>query len=192
MPRAVGDRSPKGPHVIGLDLSKNAPAAVAVPATFAAGDGALAWGTVRKWKLEAQDDTLVWRERNVREGLRSFLVSLEREGCKIQGVYAEDYAHTQMARRGGWMLCEVGGVVRVMLAEVFGQTMRMVVAASARKLLLGKVPREKTSGMPVKEYVFRRLRQMRSGFTDFDHADAFVVANYGLHDLGLPCLASEE
>lgn len=55
--------------------------------------------------------------------------------------------------------------------------------ASARKLFLGRVP------TGAKKMINDVLAAQTDVLTDGDQRDAFVVANYGLSELGAPCLA---
>jgi len=55
---------------------------------------------------------------------------------------------------------------------------------TARKLLLGKVPRS-----DVKVAVFEALRAAGASFDTLDEADAFCAANLGLADAGSYCFA---
>jgi hypothetical protein len=56
--------------------------------------------------------------------------------------------------------------------------------SSSRKLLLGKCPAENP-----KQHVAEALRARGADFADDDaKTDAFTVANWGLNELGIPCL----
>ncbi len=55
--------------------------------------------------------------------------------------------------------------------------------ASARKLFLGRCPQG------AKKMVDEVLKAQTDVLTDGDQRDAFVVANWGLSELGAPCLA---
>lgn len=79
-------------------------------------------------------------------------------------------------------LAELGGVVKDRLADI-GLYVDPVAETTARKLLLGEAPPGR------KQMVFSLLQQMGGRFEDTDQADAFTIANYGLSELGAPCIA---
>jgi Holliday junction resolvasome RuvABC endonuclease subunit len=79
-------------------------------------------------------------------------------------------------------LAELGGVFKDRLAEI-GLHPEPVSNTTARKLLLGKLPPSDR-----KAVVVEMLRLLGAGFDDPDQADAFAVANYGLSELGAPCI----
>jgi len=82
-------------------------------------------------------------------------------------------------------LAELGGVVRDNIMARTGIAAQTAPQSTARKLLLGRLPSHHR-----KEHVVEALRVAGAGFADADQADAFVAANYGLSELGAPCLAA--
>lgn len=54
---------------------------------------------------------------------------------------------------------------------------------TVRKFLLGRLPKEDR-----KVWVSRMLWEAKAPFEDEDQCDAFAVANWGLSELGAPCL----
>jgi hypothetical protein len=74
-------------------------------------------------------------------------------------------------------IAEVAGVVRLELVRA-GIEIRTVPASSARKLLLGKVPRSDQ-----KAAVYATLRSAGAPIETYDEGDALACANYGLCEL---------
>jgi hypothetical protein len=75
-------------------------------------------------------------------------------------------------------LGEVGGVVRLELVRA-GIELRTANMGTARKLLLGKVPRS-----DAKMAVYAALRAAGARFETADEAHAMAAANLGLSELG--------
>ena len=100
----------------------------------------------------------------------------------VTNVFVEGYAFgSQNAREA---LAELGGVVKHDLYTMH-LLVTPIVAASARKTLLGKVPSKKTSGIAVKDYVNEKLARMGAKFDTMDEGDAYIIANAGRAALGL-------
>jgi|SRR5882672_709621 len=170
--------------IVGFDLSLTAPAACFIPQGWELGD----WLTLRFETYVGGDDALVktgvdalaWQYRRlikISGWARNFV--LEK---RAQHTFVEGYAfskHSSSVTR----LAELGGVCRVELFT-YGRTLRPVVASSARKLILGKLPRE-----DVKRVTHQAIWDHGAPFADGDQVDAFVVANAGLSELGLPFLS---
>jgi hypothetical protein len=108
--------------------------------------------------------------------------TLRRFGVENGSAFVEDYSFA--APYGAHQLGEIGGVVRLG-AHRIGCTLRPVNHASARKVLLGV-----GTGKGIKEATHSALE--RAGYGEMlrtgDELDAFVVANFGLSELGLPAL----
>ena len=142
---------PKGarsltPQVIGFDLSLTAPAAVALPIDWRPGD----WKRVQSWLLKPKapkgDDVRGQIERYMIIATWACDVVAQatgipgapghyRAGCAIE-AYAFSRNNAQASK-----LMELGGVVRVGLFTACGIVPETVATSSARKLLLGKVPK---------------------------------------------------
>lgn len=205
--RSVGGA--KEVPVIGLDLSLKRPAAVCIPAGWKIGD----WDELDWWagdEVPGVDDhgddvgrckRLIW----ISDQVLNFVINRN----VSHHVFAEDYAFSQSgptARK----LAENAGVTRVELYR-YGRVMRTVVAASARKLLLGKCPQQDQklivqaalyrAGAPVSEKIVRKyVPEYRApkigghprpgrGLWGEDECDAFVVANWGRSEIGLTGLS---
>jgi Holliday junction resolvasome RuvABC endonuclease subunit len=77
-------------------------------------------------------------------------------------------------------LGEIGGVVKHQLTTQRGLVPTPVVASSARKVLMGTVPRQ---GAKDATRAYLKKIGMPASWTD-DEADAFVIANYAASSLG--------
>lgn len=158
--------------IVGLDLSTRAAAAVAVPQDW---DGR--WNCVRTLvvggalRRDATDAERARRSESIASRLVAF-ATLQR----ATSVWIEGYAFNQAT--AAHTLAEVGGVVRLELVRA-GFEIRTANMSTARKLLLGKVPR---SG--AKDAVVATLRAAGATFETADEADAYCCANLGLSELG--------
>ena len=158
----------------GLDPSLTAMAAVAVP---------LDWGG--QWKHVFCESWGYSLERGASEHER--IVRVERLALGVVGwllahgvksVFIESYGYAQADTAHS--LGELGGVLRLFLYEN-GIDVRVANMGSARKLLLGKVPRK---GKEAKQAVWNTLYAAGARcFTRLDETDAFVCANYGMSQL---------
>ena len=167
--------------LLGLDLSVTAAAAVAVPLDYE-GDFARVASVVIGEKLR-RDATDVERARRT-ETIAARLVRFALENrCSI--AYVESYAFGQ--RTAAHTLGEVGGVVRLELVRA-GLDVRTANIGSARKLLLGRVPRQ-----DAKIAVAEALRAAGAPLDwSLDVTDAMACANLGLSMLGGYCFAQGE
>jgi hypothetical protein len=158
--------------LLGIDLGTRACAAVACPTDW---DGQ--WSRVRSIVVGEplrRNATDTERARRT-ETIAARLVAFAREtGASLALV--ESYAYG--LRTAAHTLGELGGVVRLELVRA-GLDVRTVNMGSARKLLLGKVPR-----IGAKLAVFDALRAAGAPFICLDTADAFAAANLVLSDCG--------
>lgn len=163
--------------ILGLDLSTRCAAAVAVP---------LGWN-LEFWKVR----TLVVGEplgrsatdaerarRNAEIAMQIVAFTLD-YGCSV--AWFESYAFAARTAHAH-SLGEVGGVVRHELVRA-GVEIRTANVSTARKLLLGKIPRGKGAA---KNAVAEALRAAGASFRTLDESDAFCCANFGLAEAGLP------
>ncbi len=165
--------------LLGLDLSATAAAAVAVPLAW---DGQ--WSRVASLVAGEQlhrDSTDAERARRT-ETIASRIVAFAR-AQRATVAWIESYGFNQ--RTAAHTIGEVGGVVRLELVRA-GVEIRTAPMSTARKLLLGKLPRS-----DIKVAIFSALRSAGARFDSCDEADAFVCANYGLAELGGYCFAQE-
>lgn len=166
--------------LVGLDLSVTAAAAVSVPLNW---DGR--WSRVQsivvgeKLHRNATDEERARRT----ETIASRLVAFARHAGATQ-AWIEGYAFNQ--RSAAHTLAELGGVVRLELVRA-GIELHTANMSTARKLLLGKLPRS-----DVKVHVFNALRAAGAPFETCDEADAMAAANLGLSERGGYCYAMSE
>lgn len=172
--------SPADPVVLGLDLSLTSTGAVVLPADWSGEWDVPSMHFGRSVKNSAQEAQRIRR-----------LVRISGEVCdfakkhEVTHAFVEGYAFNQRgahARSGA----ELGGVVKVMIGAWGFTPIETVVASQARKLLCGKVPRK-----DAKAFVHAKMREWGAKFSNGDEADAFVIANYGRHTLGLSAMANE-
>jgi len=165
--------------VLGLDLSVRAAAAVACPTDW---DGD--WRRVSSLVVGEplrRDATDVERARRT-ETIAARLVAFARStGATL--AFVEGYAFNQAT--AAHTLAELGGVVRLELVRA-GLDVRTANMSTARKLLLGRVPR---SG--AKDAVVATLQAAGARFETADESDAFCALNFGLAELGGYCFAME-
>lgn len=170
--------------VVGFDLSLKAPAACFIPAGWELGD----WNRLTSTTYVGHDDALVrttadglrWQYRRlakISEWARAFVLT-----HRAAHTFVENYAFSKSSS-SVTRLAELGGVARVELLT-YGRTLIPIVASSARKLILGKVPREDQ-----KVVTQQALWDHGAEFANGDECDAFVVANAGLSEIGLPFLS---
>jgi Holliday junction resolvasome RuvABC endonuclease subunit len=163
--------------LVGLDLSLRQSAAVALPLDWTPGD----WSAVRSMLVgralskDASEHDRIERVRFIADELVGFVAKV---GATDVFIEAYSYSRANQAHQLG----ELGGVVRVRLRES-GATVHVVPLASARKLLLGKVPQS-----DAKVAVFTALRGAGWNVATTDEADAMCVASFGLTELGRPGL----
>jgi Holliday junction resolvasome RuvABC endonuclease subunit len=163
--------------VLGLDLSLTAAAAVSVPCDW---DGR--WSRVRsvvvgeRLRRDASDLERAKRTETIAARLVAFA---QANGATV--AYLESYGYAM--RTSAHSLGEVGGVVRLELVRA-GLDIRTANMGSARKLLLGKVPRS-----DAKVAVYTALRAAGAPLETADETDAMCAANWGLSELGGFCFA---
>jgi Holliday junction resolvasome RuvABC endonuclease subunit len=158
--------------IMGLDLSPTASAAVTVPLDW---DGR--WSRIDRLTVGehlprgASDSARARRCETIATRLVAFARS---HGVTI--AWLEGYAFSRADQ--AHTIAEVAGVVRLELVRA-GIEIRTVPASSARKLLLGKVPRSEA-----KAAVYAALRAAGAPIETYDEGDALAVANYGLNEAG--------
>jgi Holliday junction resolvasome RuvABC endonuclease subunit len=166
--------------VLGLDLSLRGAGLVAVPVDWGGNWTRIDRATVgHPLHRDASDADRIGRLVRLSGEIVAFA---ERYGCMTAAV--EQYSFTSRHAHAH-SLGELGGVVKVLLTSRVGIPVESVPAASARKLLLGRVPRK-----DVKAHTRAALTRMGlpAAWGD-DEADAFVVANWVLAGLGGSALA---
>jgi hypothetical protein len=167
--------------LLGLDLSTRAAAAVAIPANW---DGR--WSRVATVVVGSPlRRTATDAERAHRtETIATQLVAFARHHGATQ-AWLEGYAFSRVT--AAHTLAELGGVVRLELVRA-GIEVHTANLSSARKLLLGRVPRQDAK-VAVQAALFA-AGAPRSWSAD--EGDAFVAANFGLSELpGAFCFGTE-
>lgn len=164
--------------LLGLDLSLTAAAGVAVPLDYE-GRFERVRSIVVGERLR-RDATDVERARRT-ETIAARLVRFALENrCSV--AYVEGYAFSQ--RLAAHALAELGGVTRLELVRA-GIDVRTANMGSARKLLLGRVPRQ-----DAKVAVAEAFRAAGVPLDwSLDVTDAMACANLGLAELGGYCFA---
>lgn len=171
------------PVVLGLDLSLRGAGMVAVPA-FWGGD----WNRVARHTFgealarDAADALRVGRLTRI----AAMIVEFARRHGTTDAI-VEGYSFASQSSQAH-SLGELGGVVRHQLVEKLGIVPASVPVHSARKLLLGKLPR-KDAKIATRAYLTKC--GMPASWS-MDEGDAFVVANYLLSELGAYALVAAE
>lgn len=165
--------------IIGIDLSMTGLGLAAVPA-----DWDLVWTRIA---TERHSEPLRTSSDAARiDAMRRLADSVERfcDRHRARHVYIEGYPVSGRVF-GLPLLCELGGVVRARLAAE-GLHAETAPLSSARKLLMGKLPRR-----DVKAMVHATVRSMGvpAGWSG-DEIDAFVAANWGAGERALCCVAA--
>src|SRR5262245_50249239 len=154
--------------IVGLDLSLTATGMVALPLNWDRNWSRVKARTIVTYPGENALDRLL----HIAKCVSSFVAASQGES-----IFVEDYIK-QGFNVG--KLAELAGVVKVELRRVHGLTARPVNVSSARKLLIGSVPKGKLA----KLIVLEACRSLGAKFEDDAQSDAFAVANYGLSELG--------
>ena len=170
--------------VMGLDLSARASAVQVVPLNWG-GDWTRVRTLVAGSRLDkaADEHDRVQRIDTIAEEILDFALAY---GVGI--AWFESYAFG--IRFGAHTAGEVGGAVRAKLWRA-GIVLRVANMGTARKLILGDVPRGTGKA---KAAVFRALKAAgmpirKDDPAKLDKADAFVAANLGLSEAGAYCFA---
>lgn len=156
--------------VLGLDLSLTRTAAVVIPATWQPCE----WGDIRSrtfgGPLEKGPSAQELADRVC--GIARGVVEYARE-FGVRHVYAEGYTFGAFGA-SHYQLAELGGAVLFAFAQK-GMLVRRINVSTARKYLLGMVPKKNP-----KPVVRSTLERAGLHFATDDEYDAFVVANAGL------------
>lgn len=158
--------------LLGLDLSVRAAAAVSVPLDFD-GDFARVHSMVvgAALKRSATDAERVARAESIARSIVAFAL---RQGATEAWFESPAYSrNTSMHTLGA-----LYGVVALELVRA-GVSIHTAPMASARKLLLGKVPRK-----DVKVAVYQALRAAGARFETMDESDAYCAANWACSERG--------
>lgn len=168
-------------YALGFDLSLTAPAAVAIPLNWRPG----AWRSVKSWLYKipekerpSNDDTRGQYERYIK--IADWAVDVAREVRASVRYGIENYAFSRNNAQAS-RLMELGGIVRIQLYGAHAMIATVVSASSARKLLLGKVPRSDQK-LAVQYALFNAAGAPKDWEENI--CDAFTVTNWMLTELG--------
>jgi hypothetical protein len=159
--------------VIGIDPSVRATAIVAVPLDWG-GD----WEKVKTRVVKGAPASVLYdrvmRNRRIIQEVAEFLA-----GKGQASAFIEDYAYSMTNR--AHHLGELGGMLREVVCMSVPEVTEVVVSR-ARKVLLGKLPKNNQ-----KRAVHEALWEAGARFKTIDEYDAMCIANYGLSTLGGHC-----
>lgn len=167
-------------YVLGLDLSLSRTAAILLPVDFR-GDFAEVVTAVAGHGLHTTADELARDARclEVAQTVEELV-----HGVRVAGAFVEGYA---FARSGApHALGELRAVVRRVLVARYGWAPVPVSQSAARKLFFGRAPRAPEGGGRrwLKNYILASVRACGAPFQHDDEADAFLIANFGLTEVG--------
>jgi hypothetical protein len=167
-------------RVMGLDLSLRATGIALIPLDWDCQLDRVITKTVGfPLAANAPDGERIERCERIAAECKRLVYSHGVIGCWIEG-----YAFGQGQRSAH--LGELGGIVRQALRSL-GCPFHTAPLSSARKLLLGKTPKGKGAA---KRAVVAALRASGAPASwTVDEYEAVVIANYGISELGIPCLA---
>lgn len=166
--------------LMGLDLSARQAAAVALNVNW---DGSFSRVVTRLFGEELCRDATDYERARRCEMIADGIVGFA-QGLLVSEAWIEGYAFNQKV--SAHTLGEVGGVVRLELVRA-GISIRTANMSTARKLLLGKLPRK-----GAKVAAFEALRAAGMPLWTMDEADAFVCVNLGLSEhAGAFCFCQE-
>lgn len=161
---------------MGIDLSLRQTAAVIAIAGTNVPGHSMTCGEDLTHDATAEEKLL--RMRKITEALIAF-----REQHRASHVFVEQYAYNMSQASRAHSMGELGGIVKNAFFDS-GVIVLPVVATQARKFLFGRLPAK-----GAKKEASRRLKVMGFVFRTEDEGDAFIVANYGLSELGYPALS---
>ena len=181
------------PYVLGIDASLTRTAAVMIPPAWELGD----WNALRWMSYGEKPPNR--KELSVLEYERARIERMARTARELVGFADVNVAHGGVIRgyienygfnMGGastHQLPELGGIVRYMFLRELDVVLEPVAESSARKQLLGKLPKSDR-----KLAIELALAKAGAPFENNDVADAFTVGNLGLAMLGLTSLSLYE
>lgn len=182
MKRWEGEVTPRvqvGGYVLGLDLSLSRTGAVLIPTDWNPGD----WSALKVFDVTHDvPEKGDWRGQYARYLHFADVLVAWCEPWAIGRAFVESYAYSKFDQ-SGTKLHELGGVVRVCFLEKLDIVLEPVNESTARKILLGKLPKKGR-----KKVTEDALVVAGAGFRNGDIADAFVIANFGLTEMGLTAL----
>jgi len=158
--------------IVGIDSSLTAFGLCAIPAAFSVHD----WNRLKMRTVVTKPGSCdADRFAHIARCAVSFCAAMNADAVFIEDV--PSLLRSKSTKR----LTKLSGVVEHELRKNLGLEPTLVNISSARKLLLGSVPR----GELAKVVVFESCRSFSPLFEDDAQADAFAVANYGRSEMGL-------
>jgi hypothetical protein len=167
--------------VMGLDMSLRGTGICILPGDW---NPRRAWQSIALAQLgEIGKQLGIQRRSNIAHEVWRLAV---REG--VTHAFVEQHAFSAGLMKHAMERAELVGAMKEVLWHSLQIEALPIVASSARKLLFGSLPRmDRKAG---KAYIKQALESMGGSFGDEDTRDAFIVANAGRAELGLPCLAA--
>lgn len=178
--------------VIGFDLSLTAPAACVLPLDWRPGN----WKDVGSWLFKPpapRNDDLVGQLKRYDEIARwAAAVIGDCHGKGPRHCFVENYGFSKNNTAASRIM-ESGGITRMEVWRRYRFVLQPVAQNTARKLFLGKLPAAKKGEKlkrPIKDIIqdvlFNKCKAPKSW--DDNQADAWVIANWGLSEVGGRCL----
>lgn len=166
--------------VMGVDVSERAMGLVAVP-----WDWELNWSKVARHTCGVElHNTATARDhcQRIVTQAQTALVFARRYG--VTDVWMEGYSFSgggKLNHRSVKLETEVSGAIKVVMLNKLGIACEEAPLSSARKMVLGKLPRADTKA--ITHATVRSFSAMIDGWTG-DEIDAWIAANYGLGQIG--------
>lgn len=174
----------KVPYIVGLDLSLTGTGICMLPPVWEPGDWLSVYTKMVGYSLpkDASEIDYTVRLSTIASSVIAAIQTSIPKGSHIK-VFIEQYAYNMAMVSRAHRLGEIGGVVKMQLLTN-GYMFESVPATTARKLLLGTVPRKDQKKLTV-----AALRAAGANLgKEEDRYDAFVIANHGRAVCGLPAL----
>ena len=176
--------------IIGFDLSLTAPAAVALPLDWRPGSWRRVEAEVIRPPPPGSADDLVAQQRRYIT-IAGWAVGFVSRFSGTRHLFRESYGFNQNTANGS-RLMESGGIACCDIYRRYKLAVRPVAASSARKFLLGFNPSKRTGHDAKVEVRAALYKAGASKKWDDNICDAFVVANFGLTEVGAVGLSVAE
>lgn len=162
------------PVVLGLDLSLRQTGACILP-TETINDRST-------WQFlicgKSLEDTATPKERTKRLIETATRLVWFARTYGVTDVFVEDYAYSASKSRAH-SIGELGGTVKSYFLAQLNMPLRPVPASQARSHTFGKLPRKDG-----KKYAHEIMEKNGLTFNTLDEGDAFIIANFGVMDMG--------
>jgi hypothetical protein len=167
--------------ILGLDLSLKRSAFCRIPSTWNPGE----WNSVHTGVIPGEG-VGIQRISTIVEVLYQVARKVA-FGDMTGHVFVEQHAFAMAGGAFALERAELVGAMKLKFYQSLDLVAVPVVASSARKTLFGKLPRMKRAEW--KKFVVHELQKMGAPWDDDDTCDAFVIANHGRGEVGLPVLS---